>query len=97
MTSGQGPETQDVDEADWIHVQPGDSIGLWEPKGDRGHVPYDKCNGDSHPEHFGVTRAVQNKPYGDYSPLQAVLFSSDLRCRVFSFKAVIFPVSYQRL
>ena len=94
MTSGQGPETQDVDEADWIHVQPGDRIGLWEPSSHRGYVPYDYCDGDSHPEDFGVTWALDSKSYGDFSPLKPVMFTSDVNCRVFSFKAVIFPVRY---
>ena len=96
MTSGQGPETQDVDEADWIHVQPGDRIGLWEPSSHRGHVPYDYCDRDSHPKDFGVTWALDSRYFGDFSPLQAQEFSSDINCRQFSFKAVIFPVSIQK-
>ena len=84
-----------MDEADWIHVQPGDRLGLWEPKGIRGKIPYDKCSGDSQPEDFGVTRALRSKTFGDYSPLQAMMFSNKVNCQVFSFKAVIFPVSYK--
>ena len=93
MTSGHGPETQDLDEADWIHVQPGDRIGLWEPSFHRGYVPYDYCDGGSHPEDFGVTWALNYKPFGDFSPLRAHKFTSKINCRIFSFKAVIFPVS----
>ena len=93
ITSGQGLETQDVVETDWIHVQPGDRIGLWEPRGHRGYVPYDFCDGGSHPEDFGVTWALENRYYGDFSPLVAQKFTSNINCRIFSFKAVIFPVS----
>ena len=93
MTSGQGPETQDVDEADWIHVQPGDRIGLWEPSSHRGNVPYDYCDGGSHPEDFGVTWALDRRYFGDFSQLRAHKFTSKINCRIFSFKAVIFPVS----
>ena len=95
MTSGQGQEIHDVGEADWIHVQPGDRIGLLEPSSDRGRVPYDYCKEHSRPEDFGVTHTVDSRSHGDFSRLQPVLFTSDVNCRVFSFKAVIFPVSYK--
>ena len=93
MASGHGPETQYVDEADWIHVQPGDRIGLWEPSHHRGYVPYDYCNRGSRPGDFGVTWALDSRYFGDFSPLRAHKFTSKINCRIFSFKAVIFPVS----
>ena len=97
MTSGQGQETHDMSEEDWIRVQPGDRIGLWEPSSDRGLVPYIYCKEHSRPDDFGVTYAVVPRSRGDFSSLQPTLFTSDINCRVFSFKAVIFPVSYKMI
>ena len=93
MTSGRGEETKDVNEADWIHVQPGDRIGLWEPKDTRGNVPFDNCDGNKQPEDYGSVHSAQARQHGDFSPLQAMPFKSHLHCRVFSFKAVVYPVS----
>ncbi|XP_076465381.1 uncharacterized protein LOC143297094 [Babylonia areolata] len=93
QTSGQGEETYDLDEADWITVQPGDRIGLFEAGDFRGLVPYTWCNNESHPGDYGVMWSVGFRYHSDFSPSHSYTFDSGISCRRFSFRAVIHPVA----
>ncbi|XP_076465481.1 uncharacterized protein LOC143297173 [Babylonia areolata] len=93
QTSGQGEETYDLDEADWITVQPGDRIGLFEVGDFRGRVPYTYCNNESRPGDYGVMWSVGFRYYSDFSPSHSYTFDSGINCRRFSFRAVIHPVA----
>ncbi|KAK7105130.1 hypothetical protein V1264_019732 [Littorina saxatilis] len=95
MTSGQGQETHNVAEADWIQAQSGDILGIWEPgeSKPRGNVPYDECNKESSAKDFGASWIDTSDSYADFSRRHASKLSAKRQCLVFSFKAVIFPVS----
>ena len=43
-SDGQGYQVVDMPEEDWIIVEPGDQLGLYEDDGWRAVVPYDYCN-----------------------------------------------------
>ncbi|KAL8570787.1 hypothetical protein ACOMHN_006937 [Nucella lapillus] len=93
LTKGQGEETYDLDEADWITVQPGDRIGIFEAGSFRGYVPYTYCDESTNPGDFGATWGYTTSSYGDFSKFVPNEFTSDVNCRQFSFKAVIHPLS----
>ncbi|KAL8570785.1 hypothetical protein ACOMHN_006935 [Nucella lapillus] len=93
---GVGEETYNMDEADWIPVQPGDSIGMYELRYWRAQVPYDSCKAEYNPADYGVIRTVSRVNYVNFSPSASYQFTSSLQCQTFSFRAVIHPVTSVR-
>ena len=96
LTQGTGEETYDVPSVDWIHVQPGDRLALWEGyKPSRGGVGYSSCVSGEKASDWGVFRGPYSKR-AVYSSQVVSSFSTYVYCRVFSYKAVIYPVSSSR-
>ena len=96
LTQGTGEETYDVPSVDWIHVQPGDRLALWEGYSpSRGRVGYSRCVSGEQKSDWGVFRGPYRKR-ADYSSQMAYTFVKYVSCRVFSYKAVIYPVSSPR-
>ena len=94
MTQGIGHELYDVAVEDWIHVQPGDRLGLWEGYYiSRGNIPHSSCGSGEEAADFGVVQASTWSSTCDFSTQIPTLFSSTVRCWLFSYEAVIHPVS----
>ena len=94
LTQGKGHELYEVAAADWIHVQQGDRLGLWQGYGvGRGKVPHSSCGLGEDVADFGVVKAQSSNRKSDFSSQLPTLFSSSVTCLVFSYRAVIHPVS----
>lgn len=93
-TLGTGETTYDVPQSDWIVVQPGDHLAIWESNTYvKGQVGYTSCVTGESIEDYGIKKSP-SQAESDFSlQIPTAGFDAILSCRIFSFKAVIHPLS----